>query len=355
MFAIVTFMVTLAVSALGGGGEWSFVDRSPVDMVDGQVVRNPEVSFVGDIGHQRALASVNNAPALPARLPGGSRKEVLDYIVSSNSIAMNVYVGVGVYGEGRNELLTGRASKGFNSYEEFLADVRVGMALVVEAFKTNVIRPDHDVYTTILVIYFNDGKSENRGSPIALSKGNLACKFRDLSLDKAMAVVGWNSKSDAEQVIIPVSSLKSVRVTAHASPGIIAEMTWTDAAKPVLSSNWRDFDLASQTTTPTYLHLSSWLLSGDKRVRINLESASGHTKGYTQFGDDLGVVKLQMTSDTLLVVYPRGASVRIRASSDMMSWDNIALVETDATGGQITLGTPRPQFQFFLGEVTDFD
>lgn len=350
VFAVAISMMALAVSALGGGGEWQFVDRPPVVEVDGQVVRNPEVSFVGDIGHQRTLASVNNPAPLPTRLPGGSRKEVLDHIVSSNSIAMNVYVGVGVYGEGRYELLTGRASRGFSSYNEFLADVRIGMGLVIEKFRTNNIRPDHDIITRVLVTYFNDDITTDRGSPQALSKGNFACKFQDLTLERAMAVIGPDSPSLAEQVIIPVSSLKSVRVTAFAAPGITAEMTWTDSAKPILSSNWRNFDLASQTTTPSYLHLSSWLLSGERRVRINLQTASGVVGNYTEFGDNLKDVQLQMTTERIRVISPRGAEVAIFESSDLSNWVETATVATDVTGAEITLGFPRPKLKFYRGE-----
>ncbi len=342
----------MSLSAFAGG-EWVFTDPPITQNPDGSVVRNPAASIKGDWTSGRVLHGTTTPTSLPERLPGmGSREAMLDYIVASNNMAMNVHISLLVEQPSRQELMTGRWSNGFRSYRECLDDIRNGMSFVLERFSTNKIPATSLVYAIVYVTYFNDNvTNQDRGNGLALSIYNPVDRFDRINLDKIMGAIEIDDDIGYGQVIVRVPVLDWIVMKVEVQPGLIAEMSWTKAMGAQPSSLWQQYS-KREWTTPTYLYLRNWYADGSKPTRISLRKASGGVRStYTQYGDNLENVQLGLSATSLDVLSPRGATVTVYGSTDLNTWTPLTDLQTSSNGASLVLGQPRPHHMFFRGEA----
>ncbi len=352
MWALVLIFVSL-LPAFAGGGEWVFTDPPLTQSTDGSYVRNPSASIRGDWKQNRVLHG--SPTALPDRLPGmGSRENMLDYIVASNNFAMNVNIGL-VIEEPASEyfsLRTGRWSDGYRSYSEALTDIGTGFALVWNKFRTNNLPQDSLVYATITVTYFHDNVvGEDRGNGLALQVYNPVDRLNRVTLEKILASIEIDDPIDYGQVIVRVPRLTSINMKVEVQPGLIAELDWTAAgAKP--STLWRTLS-SREWTTATYLYLRNWYADGSKPGRFTLRSQAGQVVTYTQYGDNLGDVRLEMLrgATAIRVSRPRGATVDLSSSPDLVNWTYQIGVQVGSEPTMVNIAQPLSIVHFFKGEA----
>lgn len=344
----------MSLSAFAGG-EWVFTDPPITQNPDGSVVRNPAASIRGDWTSARVLHGTTTPNTLPERLPGmGSRMEMLDYIVASNRLGMNIYVGLVIYEPvaERFELTTGKRSDGFASYADFLVDARTGLELVLARYATNNLNRSRIVYATLYVTYFNGmpQNSTERGNGMALLVANPVSRFADLSIERIMESLEPTDDVGIAQVIIPVPRLNRITMTAQVATDRIATLNWTESSGPILNSEWGK-QSPKEWSTPTYLYLRSWLCEGTMPVRVELRTTDGSISSYTQFGDALADVQLRMLAGgTSIMVYrPRGASVEISSSPDLLNWVHEISIEVGSDPISVNLTQPLSSVHFFKG------
>ncbi len=348
LWAIVLTLVSVSLSAFAGG-EWVFTDPPITQAPDGSYVRNPDASIKGDWKTSRVLHGTPSS--LPDHLPGmGSKETMLNYIVASNNMAMNVHIGLVIETPVRHELRTGRWADGFSSYAECLKDIGTGFALVWAKYRTNDLPHDSLVYATITVTYFNDNVvGEDRGNGLALQVYNPVDTVERVTLDKILASIEIDDKINYGQVIVRVPRLTSINMLVEVEPGLIAELDWTAAgAKP--SSLWRTLS-SREWTTPTYLYLRNWYADGSKPGRFTLRSQTGQVVTYTQYGDDLGDVRLEMLrgATAIKISRPRGADIDLFSSPDLVNWTHQISVQVGSEPAMVNVAQPSINMQFFRG------
>ncbi len=350
LWALVLTLVSVSLSAFAGG-EWVFTDPPIIQTPDGSYVRNPDASIRGDWKQSRVL---HGSPSkLPEQLPGmGSREAMLNYIVATNNMAMNVHISLVIETPVRRELSTGRWADGFSSYAECLKDIGTGFALVWAKYRTNDLPHDSLVYATITVTYFNDNVvGEDRGNGLALQVYNPVDTVERVTLDKILASIEINDKIDYGQVIVRVPRLASINMKVEVEPGLIAELDWTaTGAKP--SSLWRTLS-SREWTTATYLYLRNWYADGSKPGRFTLRSQAGQVVTYTQYGDNLGDVRLEMLhgATAIKISRPRGADVDLVSSPDFRTWTHQISVQIGSEPIMVNIAQPMSIMHFFKGEA----
>ena len=347
-------LTSLSLPAFAGG-EWVFTDPPINQAPDGSYVRNPSASIRGDWKQNRVLHGTPSS--LPDHLPGmGSRETMLNYIVASNNLGMNIYVGLVIYEPvtERFEMTTGKWSDGFASYADFLVDARTGLELVLSRYATNSLNPDHIVYATLYVTYFNGMplNSAERGNGMAMLVANPVSRFADLNIEKIMESLEPTDNVSIAQVIVPVPRLDKIVMTAQVATNRIATLSWTESSGPVLNSEWGK-QSPKEWSTPTYLYLRSWLCGGTMPIRIQLRTVAGNIVDYTQFGDNLGDVRLQMLNGgTAILVYrPRGADVDLSSSPDLVNWTHQLSIQIGSEPTSVNVARPLGNMHFFKGEA----
>lgn len=349
LWAIVLTLVSVSLSAFAGG-EWVFTDPPITQTPDGSYVRNPDASIKGDWKQNRVL---HGTPVkLPDQLPGmGSRETMLNYIVASNNMAMNVHIHLLIEQPSRFELSTGRWSDGYASYRDCLDDVRKGMKFVLDKFRTNDLPSQSVVYGRIYITYFNDNVTgEDRGNGLALSVYNEVSSFEDMTLDRIMGALEIDDEIAYGQVIVRVPRLDGINMQVQIQPGVVAELDWSASTGAKPSSLWRERS-SREWTTPTYLYLRNWYADGSKSGRFTLRAHTGQVITYTEYGDNLGDVAMQMLhgGTAIRVFRPRGAAVDLASSPDLLNWTYQISVQLHSEPIDINVAQPLSNMQFFKG------
>ncbi len=316
---MVVALLAFLVDAIGDGWTTPVVESLPYKET-AETIESAEVqrmSVVSPTRNSPRLAGTVGG-LLPTELHLGSLRRARNFMVATNGLAAMVTVGLEVYPTSTSTFSTKtqRQFVGFGSFEEFVEDSRLGMNLVLNKFRTNVLSPDIVVHAKLAIMYFSDDP-ESTNYRTALSMINPICSFRDLTLDKAMSVIGAEAPSLSEIMVVPVPELVSVSMQVLVDANTMATMDWTPETGPRLSS-WKE---PKEFTTSYYLYIRPWVVTNADYVRINLRSRSGEVKTYTQWGGAIVPPTLTLNRDgTVNVSATRGSDVAIEASQDLRVW-----------------------------------